>query len=70
MKNHKVCLFKQAQKEQAGTVLDVKEENLLKLIKDTHYVKSKKIKNIISESAKLSIRDFVDRLSLDAEEKI
>jgi hypothetical protein len=37
------------------------------LIRDTHFVKSKKIKNIISESAKLNIRDFVDRLALDAE---
>lgn len=48
----------------------MKEENLLNLIRDTHYVKSKKIKNIISESAKLSIRDFIDRLAADAEEKI
>ena len=66
----KVCLFKQAKKEDEGKVLDVKEENLMNLIRDTHYVKSKKIKNIISESAKLSIREFIDRLSLDAEIKI
>lgn len=68
--NKKVCLFKQAQKEDEGKLLDVKEENLMNLIRDTNYVKSKKIKNIISESAKLSIREFVDRLSQDAEEKV
>lgn len=38
----------------------------MNLIKDANYVKSKKIKNIISESAKLSIRDYVDRLAVDA----
>lgn len=70
VKNRRVCLFKQAQREDEGKLLDIKEENLLNLIRDTNYVKSKKIKNIISESAKLSIRDFVDRLALDAEEKI
>lgn len=43
---------------------------MLNLIKDTHYVKSKKIKNIISESAKLCIRDFIDRVAVDSEEKI
>lgn len=42
----------------------------MNLIRDAHFVKSKKIKNIISESAKLCIRDFIDRLSIDAEEKI
>lgn len=43
---------------------------MLNLIRDTHFVKSKKIKNIISESAKLNIRDFIDRVSQDAGEKI
>lgn len=46
--NRRVCLFKQAQREDEGKVLDIKEENLLNLIRDTHYVKSKKIRNIIS----------------------
>ena len=66
VKNSRVCLFKLAQRVDEGKVLDIKEENLLNLIRDTHYVKSKKIKNIISESAKLSIRDFIDRLAVDA----
>lgn len=70
MKNKRVCLFKQAQREDEGKVLDIKEENLLNLIRDTNFVKSKKIKNIISESAKLSIRDFVDHLAEEAEPKI
>lgn len=43
---------------------------MINLIKDTHFVKSKKIKNIISESAKLSIRDFIDHLADQAEPKI
>ena len=42
----------------------------MNLITDANFVKTKKIKNIISESAKLAIRDYLDRLSQDAEEKI
>ena len=42
----------------------------MKLIKDSNYIKGKKIKNIISESAKLAIRDLVDNLSRQADEKI
>lgn len=42
----------------------------MNLIRDTHFVKSKKIKNIISESAKLSIRELVDHLADQGEPKI
>lgn len=42
----------------------------MNLIRDTNFVKSKKIKNIISESAKLSIREFVDHLADEADPKI
>lgn len=42
----------------------------MNLIRDTNFVKSKKIKNIISESAKLSIREFIDHLADQAESKI
>jgi hypothetical protein len=68
--NKRVCFFKQAKKEDEGKMLKVKEENLLKLIKDTNYIRNKKINHIISEGAKLSIREFVDYLSNEAEPKV
>ena len=70
MKENKVCLFKQAEKEKAGKPLEFEQTNLTNLIKDANYVKSKKIKNIISESAKLAIRDLIDKLSSEADSKI
>ena len=67
VQQNRVCIFKQAEKENAGKPLQYEEESLMKLVKDTNYVKSKKIKNIISESAKLSIRELIDKLSAEAD---
>lgn len=70
VEQNRVCLFKQAEKENAGKPLQYQQENLMKLVKDANYVKSKKIKNIISESAKLAIRELIDKLSEEADSKM
>jgi hypothetical protein len=43
---------------------------MLKVIKDMQYVKSKHIQNILSESAKLAIRDFIDEITSRSNNKI
>lgn len=39
-------------------------------IKSTKAIKTRKIKNILSESAKLAIRDFIDQLADRSNSKI
>lgn len=39
------------------------ERRILQTVKDLQYVKSKHIQNILSESAKLAIRDFIDEIT-------
>jgi hypothetical protein len=40
------------------------------VIKDLQFVKSKHIQNILSESAKLAIRDFIDEITSRSNNKI
>lgn len=70
VKSERICLFKQAQSANKDKVFEYKEDRLVQLIKDANYVRSKHIRNIISESAKLSIRDYMDKLAVDSEAKI
>jgi hypothetical protein len=42
----------------------------MKCIKEMSYVKSKHIENILSESAKLAIRDFIDEITSRSNNKI
>lgn len=39
-------------------------------IKKSDYVKSRHILNIVSESAKIAIRDFIDNVTLESNKKI
>lgn len=39
-------------------------------IKSSDYVKSRHISNIVSESAKIAIRDYIDNLTLKTNEKV
>lgn len=39
-------------------------------IKGSDYVKSRHILNIVSESAKIAIRDFIDNVTLESNQKI
>ena len=57
----RVMLFRQAGKDNSNRFeAGEYERSLLKVIKDMQFVKSKHIQNILSESAKLAIRDFID----------
>lgn len=46
------------------------DRNILKTIKGCDFVKSKHILNILSESAKLAIRDFIDEITARSNIKI
>ena len=46
------------------------EKAIMQKINNSQYVKSKHIRNILSESAKLSIRDFIDEITTRSNYKI
>ena len=58
----RILLFKQAAKENRDRtfVAEGSENRIMECIKSSSYVKSRHINNILSESAKLAIRDFID----------
>ena len=71
MYKKRVLLFKQAGKGsstsfQAGQ----NENNIIPTIKSMNFVKSRHIENILSESAKLAIRDFIDEITQRSNNKI
>lgn len=58
----RVLLFKQAAKQNKDRTFlaEGSENRIMDSIKKCQYVKSRHIQNILSESAKLAIRDFID----------
>ena len=68
----RVLLFKQAAKENRDKrfVVEGSENRIMNCIKGCEYVKSKQITNILSESAKLAIRDFIDEITQRSNVKI
>lgn len=62
MDNSRIVLFKQPKKEDKNKkfIPGENEMSIMRTIKNSSYVKSKHILNILSESAKLAIRDFID----------
>lgn len=69
---NRVLLFKQAAKENRDKsfVAEASEKRILDCIKNLSYVKSRHIQNILSESAKLAIRDFIDEITQRSNYKI
>lgn len=68
-----MLLFKQAAKENRDKqfVPDGTEGRIATCIKQgMQYVKSKHIENILSEGAKLAIRDFIDEITTRSNYKI
>ena len=65
MRERRILLFKQPRKEDKNKpfVPTDCEANIMRSIKQSSYVKSKHILNILSESAKLAIRDFIDEIT-------
>lgn len=70
--DHKrIVLFRGANKaEQGKSFTGTKREDIMEKIKNSKAIKTRKIKNILSESAKLAIRDFIDQLAARSNEKI
>ena len=57
----RILIFRQAGRANSKSFeAGDEEKKVLPTIKDMQFVKSKHIENILSESAKLSIRDFID----------
>lgn len=72
IKKNRILLFKQAAKENRDRtyVPEDTEKRILDCIKNSSYVKSRHIQNILSESAKLAIRDFIDDITQRSNYKI
>lgn len=72
MDNSRIVLFKQPKKDTKSTkfVPTESERSIMPTIKNSSFVKSKHILNILSESAKLAIRDFIDEITNKSNIKI
>jgi hypothetical protein len=72
MDNGRIVLFKQPKKEDKNKKFAAGEGELaiMRTIKSSSYVKSRHILNILSESAKLAIRDFIDEVTNKSNIKI
>jgi hypothetical protein len=70
--SNRVLLFKQPLKEDRNkTFVPTEfERGIMSAIKRSDFVKSKHILNILSESAKLAIRDFIDEITAKSNIKI
>lgn len=70
--NNRIMLFKQPKKEDKNKnfVPTDTENSILRTIKYSSFVRSKHILNILSESAKLAIRDFIDQITEESNSKI
>lgn len=72
MRERRILLFKQPRKEDKNRpfVPTECEAGIMRAIKQSSFVKSKHILNILSESAKLAIRDFIDEITNKSNLKI
>ena len=71
MYKKRIRLFKQAGKTSSASFQAGQDENgIIDTIKGMSYVKSRHIENILSESAKLAIRDFIDEITQRSNNKI
>lgn len=69
---NRILLFKQAAKENRDRTFTAEgsENRIMDCIRSCQYVKSRHILNILSESAKLAIRDFIDEITTRSNYKI
>ena len=68
----RIMLFRQAGENRHTTTFQAGdyERSILSTIQNSHFVKSRHIENILSESAKLAIRDFIDEITARSNNKI
>jgi hypothetical protein len=72
MDHNRITLFKSPRKEDKNKkfIPSESELSIMRTIKGSNYVRSKHILNILSESAKLAIRDFIDEITNRSNVKI
>ena len=72
MANNRIVIFKQPRKQDKNQRFQPcsSDFDIMKTIKGSSFVKSKHILNILSESAKLAIRDFIDEITARSNIKI
>ena len=71
MYKKRILLFRQAGKGSSASFQPGQDENgIISIIKSMSFVKSRHIENILSESAKLAIRDFIDEITQRSNNKI
>lgn len=72
VENKRIKLFKTPQKKDKDTVFvpTIYEADIMPSIKNSDFVKSKHILNIVSESAKIAIRDYIDNLTIRTNGKV
>lgn len=70
--NKRIKLFKTPQKKDKDTVFvpTIYEADIMPSIRNSDFVKSKHILNIVSESAKIAIRDYIDNLTIRTNSKV
>jgi hypothetical protein len=64
VKHNQIVLFEAANKNHKHSPFaENKASELLSKIKGVKAIKTRKVKNILSESAKLAIREFIDQIA-------
>jgi len=71
VRQQRIVLFRGASKADQGLTFRIeKSDQLMSKIKDSKAIRTRRIKNILSEGAKLAIRDFIDQLANSTNEKV
>jgi len=70
--NDRIKLFKMPTKKDKDKPFQPTEfeKNIMPSIHTSDFVKSKHILNIVSESAKIAIRDYIDNLTIKSNDKV
>lgn len=70
--NNRIKIFQQPQKKDNNTQFfgSDYEKDIMPSIRNSDFVKSKHILNIVSESAKIAIRDYIDDITIKSNVKI
>ena len=70
--NNRVKLFKSPLKRDKNKpfIPSDHEKSIMPCIKNSDFVRSKHILNIVSESAKIAIRDYIDEITIKSNTKI
>lgn len=70
--NNRVKIFRSPQKSDNGHYFEGSEfqKDIMSSIKSSDFVKSRHISNIVSESAKIAIRDYIDDVTIKSNSEV